>query len=604
MKAALLWMIIGALPIIITGNESGIGNIDLSLLQEHISEENLENYLEDFINNPLDWNRTQPADIESLPLNDELIDRLLALKKRHLEFDDWQQFQAAAQLDQLSLEMVKLFFKIMGDRFERDVHLKNYVSINQKENVDLNRSQLCGRFALNRQIEVGFIAERDQGEKQLFDYRNISLITQPFADAYTVGLAAYTFDWGHGLLFSRSNLAFKGTSVGGTVLAGTPRFSAYTGSDENRYLQGAYLHRQGRRLTLFSFVSRQRLDATIEDSLVQSFRETGIHRTDSELAAKNALLEHTVSGGMVFTKEQNRLGLLVFQTGYPLPVRVYQSRRRQRGISLYQKFQRNDWRFSGELALLSPENFAVVQGFVCRTENISLGAQYRYFSDRFATRLSTVMKEYTSAGGNEQGLYLGAECRIKRGFKTGGYIDFFSQHRSFKKGLAPDRGTEAVAFLDRNWSGQHSLRLRLKRKVTETATAKYQISVIGQSYLRRDAYLTFRGVLNEIDRKQSFAASVSGTLKEWKGVALTLGTTHFYSPVFDTRIYLYEAGIPLRFNMVTLSGSGRRYFGVLQSRFKNGITAATALKTQRRRLISETRTDNTFLLEFQMVVDL
>ena len=85
---------------------------------------------------------------------------------------------------------------------------------------------------------------------------------------------------------------------------------------------------------------------------------------------------------------------------------------------------------------------------------------------------------------------------------------------------------------------------------------------------------------------------------------MTVGTTQFYSPVWDTRIYLYEPGIPLRFNMVSLYGTGYRYFIIIQNRFRNELTATVSVKTQARRLITESEFVKTFLVEFQMVVDL
>lgn len=604
MKIAGFLLLSVGLPLCILGYDLSDTGIDLSLLEEQISEEQLENYLEDFISNPLEWNRSKPADIEMLPLNDALIDRLVALKKSSPRFADWRQFQDAAQLDQRSLQTVKLFFKIEGDRFDRAMNLVNYISVHQKEEVDLNRSQLRGSIAVQPRLTIGFIVERDREEKQLFDYRNVSVTAHPFSDFYTVGLAAYKLNWGHGLLFSRSNLAFKGTSVSGNVMAGTPRFSPHNGADENRYLWGGYFSRERRRLTLFSFVSRQHLDATIEDSMVSGFRETGTHSTDSEWAAKDTLLENTVGGGIYLNRDRAFLGLMVFQSAYSHPIAAYGNQNRRRGVSLFHKFRWGDWRFSGEIALLNPQNYALMQGFVCRVENISIGVQYRYFCDHYAVRLMSVMKEYTSVGGNEQGLYMGLECRLKKGLKAGGYIDFFAQHRSFADGAEPRSGTEAVAFLDRSWVGHHSLRLRLKRAVTGTANARHQLSAVGRYYVWSGINLTLRGVVNAVNRQYSSAASIAGTFRKQDNLSLTLGTTHFFSPNFDTRIYLYEAGIPMRFNMVSLMGTGRRCFGTVQYRFENGTKVAVSLKTQKRRLLADNKTSRTFLLEFQMVVDL
>ncbi|MDO9547632.1 MAG: hypothetical protein Q7J65_01530, partial [Candidatus Marinimicrobia bacterium] len=107
-----------------------------------------------------------------------------------------------------------------------------------------------------------------------------------------------------------------------------------------------------------------------------------------------------------------------------------------------------------------------------------------------------------------------------------------------------------------------------------------------------------------IEHRRGIGTSISLSVSYKKTMELTVGTTQFYSPVYDTRIYLYEPGIPLRFNMVSLYGTGSRYFIVIQNRFRNELTTALSLKTQARRLITESVFTKTFLVEFQMVVDL
>ncbi|MBU1064421.1 hypothetical protein KKC74_06385 [bacterium] len=604
MKTSFLGILLLCSLMVLSGDVLSVDALNISLFPEDISEEDLEIYLEAYLNNPLNWNRCSPADIEALPLNDDLIEQLTGYKYRYPKVESWKEFQSKTKLEKQELNVVQFFFILESKQHESDIQFMNYTSVNKNNTVDLHKSLTRGKVEFGRRLSIGFITERDQGERTLWDYRNLSVTTRPFSGQCVLGLSSFKLDWGHGLLFARSNMAFKGSSVAGNILAGTPRFGAYSGSDENRYLQGAYVSQQWKHLALYSGISSRRLDATIQDSTVQSFRETGIHGTDSEIAAKDTLAENTLCGGLVYTDSRFLGGILVFQSRYSFPVRDYFNQYRQSGFSIYQKIDLGDWRFSGEVAALNSEEYAVVQGFVFQSNQYTLGIQYRYFSDYFSTRLSSAMKEFSGSGGNERGVYLGMQCKINQRNRAGGYLDFYSENRSFEKGVEPLRGSDAVIYLDHRWPAKHFINFRLKRKLSIGSSAKYQTTVSARYYFQKNVSMSFRGIVNEINHDRGIGTSLSLSVSEIKTMDLTVGTTQFYSPVYDTRIYLYEPGIPLRFNMVSLYGTGYRYFIIIQNRFRNELTAALSLKTQARRLVTESEFMKTFLVEFQMVVDL
>lgn len=604
MKTYYPWIVLICSLVVLNGEVLPVDALNILLFPEDVSEENLEIYLETYLNNPLDWNRCQPEDIENLPLDDNILDRLVSLKKRYPKIDRWKEFQAMAKLDKQELKVVQLFIILEQKQVDRDIQFMNYTSVNRKKTADLNKSVSRGKIEFDQRLSIGFIVERDQGERMLWDYKNVSVAMRPLSGQSKFGFSSFKMDWGHGLLFSRSNMAFKSMSVAGNVLAGTPRFSAYVGSDENRYLHGVYVSQQWQNLTVFSCASSHRLDATIQDSTVQSFRETGIHSTDSEIAAKDTLLENTLCGGLLYSDNRLLGGILAFQSRYSFPVGDYFDQSRQSGLSIYQKIDLGDWRFSGELAALNSSEYAVIQGFVFQSNQYSMGVQYRYFSDYFSTRLCSAMKEFSGSCGNEQGIYLGLQCRINQRNRAGGYIDFYSENRSFEKGVEPLHGSEAVAYLNHRWPDKHFINVRLKRETTGVSIAKYQMTVSARHIFPHNISLSFRGIVNEIDHERGVGTTISLSIRNIETADFTLGTTQFYSPVFDTRIYLYEPGIPLRFNMVSLYGTGYRYFFVIQNRFHSKVATALSLKTQARRLMTEPDFTKTFLLEFQMLVDL
>jgi len=604
MKTDCLWIIFVCNLIFLNGEALPFDALDLWLFQEDIPADNLESYLEDFITDPLIWNSCEPVDIENLPLNDDLRNRLTALKKQVPIMNSWTEFQSEAQLNEQEMKVIKFFIVVEQKQHIRNMRLQNYISVNGAETVDLSKSLLRGKIEINPRLALGFITERDPGEKALWDYQNSSVTVKLFAGSCELGLSAFKFDWGHGLLFAGNNLSFKSLSVTGNVIAGAPRFRAYIGADENRFLRGVYINRQWKHLSLYSCASYGRLDATIQGGTVLSFRETGIHSTDSEIAARDTLKENMLCGGLVYSKRGFLSGILVFQSRYSFPVAEYFNQARQSGFSFYQKADLGEWRFSGELAMLNSGEYAVIQGFVFQLYQYTIGGQYRYFSDGFATRLSSAMKEYSGSGGNEKGVYLGLQCRINQCNRIGGYVDFYSENRSFDKGRMPDRGTDAVVYLHHRWPAGHFINLRLKREISSIGRAKYQTAVSARCHFPMNLAMSFRGIVNNVNGQSGVGTSFALLAGDIETLEFTLGATQFFAPAYVARVYMYEPGIPLRFNMTALYGTGYRYFIVIQKRFGNGVTTATSYKSQTRRPITDPVFSKTFLLEFQMLVDL
>ncbi|MCK4716035.1 MAG: hypothetical protein KAT54_04455, partial [Candidatus Marinimicrobia bacterium] len=106
------------------------------------------------------------------------------------------------------------------------------------------------------------------------------------------------------------------------------------------------------------------------------------------------------------------------------------------------------------------------------------------------------------------------------------------------------------------------------------------------------------------DRNTGMAVSVYSTIKSPGKMKLTAGTTHFYATAFASRVYLYEPGTPLRFNMVSLNGTGYRWFLTLQKEISESFVWITTAKMQTKRGIADKHFHRIVVIEFQMLVDL
>ncbi|HCL00299.1 MAG TPA: hypothetical protein DHW42_09385 [Candidatus Marinimicrobia bacterium] len=614
LKKLLLGISVLLIPVDFLAAENLLSEVllDQFLDLQDITADEIESYLEQFTTNPLIWENCSAVEIEALPLSERLKEPLINLKARKISIRDWADFAQKTGLEPEEVEIVKLFFRITQKPGSNRISLLNFTSLVSDPEPDVNKNLVRGKIYYKDGGVAGVVAERDAGERTLWDYRNVSLRIPVVSYGVELGAAAFRFNWGHGLLFSRNGMPRKSINVSSTILPRTQQFGVYLGSDENRYMSGANFTYKKSGFTFYSMASNHYLDAAISDSGHGSFRTTGIHISDVELSGKNAITEKTFGAGLLYVSKDNQWGALAFRSQYSHPLKYYSGNNHIQGYSVYQKFSSGDWVFSGEGAFLNSGEFAVVQGCVFRQGGIKAGLQARYFSDQFFTSMSGAVKEFPSTPSNERGLYAGLSTKLLRFYQVSAYVDFFAKNRSFKAGVNPPKGTEALLFVQRRWKKQHFIDIRFKRSLTYQSAGedilKNQISFSSRYYFMKNIWLSLRGATVRSNstgiKKIGSGICLYSTFEQSRGVQITAGTTHFYCPTSDTRVYLFEPGTPLRFNMVSLYGTGYRRFMTVRQKFRKSIDLVATVKSQSKRGITENRFHDSFIIEFQMLVDL
>lgn len=586
--------------------------LDQLLDLSDLSSEEIEQILEEWLANPLDWESCGVIDIDFLPLNERLKDKLLDLKKRKVKLRDWQDLERLYGFSTEEAEVIRQFF-IMPSNFSlAEMSLQNFVSLSASPRIDLNKNLQRCRVKGQRMGMIGIVAERDAGEKSVWDYYNLTFRAPRILENLDIGGGAYRFSWGKGLIFSSQVSMGKGTSIASNILTREPRFSEYLSTDENRFLYGLNLKYQLGRFKLCSFGSRRLLDASLNDTLAATLRSSGIHVTDSEIIGKDCLCELTGGVGGYYAASNLELGLMAFQACYNYPVQLYAGSAVVGGYSLYQKFFWSDWSLAGELAVLSSKEYAFVEGCYLKLGDLKFGLQLRYFSDYFQTPMGSVMKEYSSSLANEKGLYVGGQAKLLKQYWMSAAIDFYRKNRSFEAGMDPPRGSEAQLAINRHWQNRHFFEVRLKREMIFQShigtTSRRQISFSSRYACSKSCRLSLRGTTVEIreesSRADGSALSVYMDFRTNSGIKLTGGTTHFYTTDSRARIYLYEPGTPLRFGMVSLSGTGCRWFLTFQKVFQDVFELSLTSKIQFRKNLEDRNFVKSQILEIQLMVDL
>lgn len=581
---------------------------------DETSSEELWNLIEYYLENPLVWNTCTKYEIEELPLNTALKEMLIDLKNRSKVYGNWNSFQKDLGISKREMEAVSAFI-ILEERKVGTGSILSYISFKgNQSDVDLSKSRIRSRWDYPSGWFVGAITEVDQGEPHVCDFYNLTFRSPAIGTNLEVIGGAFRLHWGHGLLFTTNLMNSKSSDAIRNIKPKNERIQNYLGSDENRFLFGSAIKFQTGKWKLFPFYSNHNLDATITDGAVSALKTDGIHQSESQVAAKDALKEKVIGIGSLFGLEHVKISGLFFNSEYSYPLKSLESGKSLSGVSLFHKFDYRDLTFTGEFAYMNPGDWAVIQSGIIQVGAVSIGVSSRYFSPEFHPLMGYPMKKYSGYPSNEKGFYMGMNVRFRNGWRFSSYTDFFSRIRSNKVGESVQRGNEIFTGAYRNFKGGHNIDLKLKRctkwqtSSSDPVERKYQLKGKVTYYLLDDCCITTRWSYILIKREDYFsrgtAFNVSTKVKTNSGSSLTVGATHFYSGSFDSRVYVFEPGIPFTFNMAPLFGTGYRFFIIARKRYNEIFESSVAGKFQSRRDIGEDSWTKTASVEFQMLVDL
>jgi hypothetical protein len=436
------------------------------------------------------------------------------------------------------------------------------------------------RTTYKDRISWGITAEKDAGEeffrgsqKQGFDFYSGHLFLRKVWKFNSVALGDYQVNLGQGLTM------WNGFGIGKSADVMNGKRSAtglrpYTSVNEALFLRGAAFNLKNERFDFTGFASAKKMDASVNslDSLdlfddeFGSFQLSGFHRTPSEIADKNKVLQ-TIFGGEFAVKGENyRVGLTSVYTHYDTPFVIDTSDYKKykfSGNSLlttglnYRLFYRN-MTFFGETAAGDNLKFGTVNGFSWNVDpRVDLLAIYRNYDKAFHSNYSTGFGESSDNTG-ERGIYIGMQANLTTKWSLDAYYDQFKF--TYLKWLTADisHGREYFAQINYQASRRAKFYLRFRNKITQRNEKEAVFGIKGQDYLLKN---TIR--LNydqKISDQWSFKTRVEyvnftyGEVKnhgflffqdlrfDFKKLPLTIYGRYaiFDTENYDTRIYAYE----------------------------------------------------------------
>lgn len=190
---------------------------------------------------------------------------------------------------------------------------------------DPNEFYLRFRIQHARDFSLGFTLDKDPGEQFTWDSKTarygFNFFSFHFTKYYvgkwkTIALGDFQAQFGQGLVYGAGYSLGKGAETVPTVRRSSIGILPYTAALEFGFFRGAGLTYQSgnwQSTLIASYAPRDgrasaRLDTlSTEDLTINSFNQSGLHRTSSELSTKNQFRELSFGGNVQFSSTSGKL---------------------------------------------------------------------------------------------------------------------------------------------------------------------------------------------------------------------------------------------------------------------------------------------------------
>ena len=589
-----------------------------------------ENYLQ-LISNPLDLNTVTDEQLRSLYiLKQDQINSFLKYRDEAGPFISVYELQSIFDSDTFYKIIPFVFVPDATQSFNKSIFNRiltepnNYLLLRWGRTIEQQKgysesasptSRYAGtpdnfysRFRTSRagDFSLGFTLKKDAGEKIAwdpsgkyygFDYLSFHLQTINKGKIKNLIIGDYQAQFGQGIaLGSFFGIGKNGEAVN-TMRRANLGFLPYTSIYEAGYFRGAAIsYSLGKNLTLHSMVSSRGRDRSLQQDTVSSttdylssFNYSGLHRSASELANRNAAMETNYAGVFQFKNHSLDAGLIFHQTQFSIPF--------QRSPSIYNQFafsgnananagaflnyNFNNFAFFSEFTQTISNGRALVAGVLASlTSKLDVSLVYRRFDKKFYSFYSNAIAE-NSIPQNESGMYWGWKYSFNKKYSIAGYFDLFNFPWLKYRSYSPSDGSEWLLRFNYRPSKTVYIFLQArqesKQRNTTTDTNLY-LTANGtkQNYwincdYSANARLSFRS------RAQFSSYSIQG--KTTYGNVLLQDVTYeigrfsitgryalFDTDDYDNRLYAYERDAWLAFTFPAYYGKGIRQYLMIQYR--------------------------------------
>ena len=560
---------------------------------------------------PLDLNTATEADFRNLLfLKDTEITQIIAHRQRFGEFLSVYELQVIPDLPIETIQNLLPFVSIKNSL--RDFKIKNlprnaseqYLVLRAEQTLEPSkgfkddkyigsRQKYYSRFRMShpKDFSLGFISEKDAGEKNLLDYYLFHIQIQNKGKLKNLVIGDFTSQFGQGLIFSAGFAPGKSSEPVYSTRRSNLGIRPYNSLVETGSMRGIALTYTFKNIQISPMAALNRRDGTItqaQDDLEEAFSAfttTGLHRTQTEIDKKKNIQEQNLGLNITYKKEHITLGFSGLETKYDKiaqradrPYNQFEFAGKQNlvvGPNLNINWQ--NFTFFGEAARSSSGGGGYIMGWVSALgSKIEWATNFRNYQSNFHSFYGSAFSE-GSRTINEKGIYNGLKYIPKKGLELSAYYDTFKFPWLKYRIDAPSTGDDYQIRLDYKPSriARYYILFHHEQKQKNTSLADVNIrylidanrsvtNIAGeytynkwlkvQTKLQYNTYKT-----SESTQKQGFAI-IQDLEAKIKYNAIKARVAYFKTDSYDNRVYAYENDVLYAVSFPAYYGRGMRYY--------------------------------------------
>ena len=480
------------------------------------------------------------------------------------------------------------------------------------------------RFRISRakDFSFGMTIENDAGEPWQWnteqkqygpDFLSFHAFLENEKKLKRVAVGDYTLQWGQGLLFGGGFSLGKGTETVRAVSRNNGGVRPYASVLESGFLRGVaatYGFSVGKKeavLDITTFYSRHLQDGKVPgdtldfdpDSFYSNLLQTGLHRTPSEISAKNQLTEQTAGANLLFKSSNRNLqaGLTVAHTQFDMPLRKADrpynrfefSGDQNYNVGAFAEYVWKNARFFGEVAQSKSGGVGAISGFTAPVAHwMEFAFLVRHYDKNFHSFYGNAFGE-NSRNINEQGVYWGVKLYPFKHTTFSAYFDKFKFPWLKYRIDAPSEGYEWVGKLTYAPTRQAALYVQyreeqkganvkqddelLKLNAVMQATKRsywlgLQYEPAGYVYLKSRVQFSSYMLNNEQTTGYALAQDAGLNFQKFRmstNIAL-------FDADYNNRQYVYERDVLYAFSIPAYQGRGIRTYLLLQYKLNRNLS--------------------------------
>ncbi|MCZ7610925.1 MAG: helix-hairpin-helix domain-containing protein [Ignavibacterium sp.] len=584
-------------------------------------DEDLYDYLEEIIANPIDLNKADIFELTKIPGMDNVsAEKIIKHREKFGNFYSTNELFAIRDLNKNLIEKIIPFLKVENkfdqpqfsesDESTTPFYSKLRTTLRSRISNDLQtrRGFSNQRFAgskiktynrlqikYDKYYQAGVLIEKDPGEVLHTDFSSFHFQMKDVGFINNLIIGDYTIELGQGLALWGPFSFSKGADAVFPVKKSSRFIRPYTSAAEYNFFRGAASTFQFGSFRLSGFYSNHFIDASINEATneIISFSQTGFHRTTTEIAKKNSAQQIFYGGSLDYrTANVFNIGAVYYKVKFDKPLE-YGSLYDVTGdnfnyLSVY--YNLNYYKFSlfGE-ASYDLTSVASLNGLqFAASDNLIFTTAIRSYPRNYKNLFGFGFGERSGKTNNEVGFYSGVKLRTKIGILNL-YYDIFKFPFKTNENSLSSEGDELLIDFLANLNHNFEIKLRYKyenKEITEIIdnesmivrrlkqTARTELIYETENFIRLKTRIEYNNFLVRLADKNENGLLIfqEARLLLLKKLAVYGRIIFFHTDSFNSAVYEFENDLMGVMPNLAMYGKGIRWYFLIRYKPNNLIT--------------------------------